>query len=78
LTALDATTTGAALVNEYFAERRRELAFEGHRLFDFTRRGLDVLKPAGSVVEFEDFRVLANVPLAETQANVNLLQNPGY
>jgi starch-binding outer membrane protein, SusD/RagB family len=78
LTALDGATTGAALVTEYFAERRRELAFEGHRLFDFTRRGLDVLKPSGSVVEFEDFRVLANVPLAEVQANVNLRQNPGY
>ncbi len=78
LPALDGTTTGAALVTEYFAERRRELAFEGHRLFDFTRRGLDVQKPAGSVIEFEDFRVLANIPLVETQGNPNLRQNPGY
>jgi hypothetical protein len=78
LTALDGTTTGAALVTELFAERRRELAFEGHRLFDLTRRGLDVLKPGGNVIEYEDFRVLANVPLAEVQGNPNLEQNPGY
>lgn len=78
LTALDGTTTGAALVTELFAERRRELAFEGHRLFDLTRRGLDVLKPGGNVIEYEDFRVLANIPLAEIQGNVNLEQNPGY
>jgi starch-binding outer membrane protein, SusD/RagB family len=78
LVALDGATTGQALIDEYFAERRRELAFEGHRLFDFTRRGLDVLKPAGSVIEFEDFRVLANIPLVETQGNPNLEQNPGY
>jgi hypothetical protein len=75
---LDATTTGPALVTEMFAERRRELAFEGHRLFDLTRRGLDVLKPGGNVIEYEDFRVLANVPLAEVQGNPNLEQNPGY
>jgi len=78
LTALDGTTTGAALVTELFAERRRELAFEGHRLFDLTRRGLDVLKPGGNVIEYEDFRVLANVPLVEIQGNPNLEQNPGY
>ena len=66
------------MVTELFAERRRELAFEGHRLFDLTRRGLDVLKPGGNVIEYEDFRVLANVPLAEVQGNPNLEQNPGY
>lgn len=70
--------TGSVLRDEYFAERRRELAFEGHRYFDFTRRGLDIGKPAGSVIENDDYRVLANIPLAEVQANKNLEQNPGY
>jgi hypothetical protein len=70
--------TGAALRDEIYAERRRELAFEGHRWFDFTRRGLDVLKPDGTIIAKTDFRILANIPLAEVQANKNLEQNPGY
>ena len=70
--------TGAALRTEIFNERRRELAFEGHRWFDFTRRGLDVQKPDGSVIAYSDFRILANIPLGEVQANKNLEQNPGY
>ena len=78
LAALTGADTGAALVTEYFAERRRELAFEGHRWFDFTRRGLDVSKPAGSVIDNEDYRILANIPLVEIQGNPNLEQNPGY
>ena len=72
------TLTGVALLDAIYLERRRELAFEGHRLFDLTRRGLDVLKPGGNVIEYEDFRVLANVPLVEIQGNPNLEQNPGY
>lgn len=70
--------TGSTLRDEIFAERRRELAFEGHRWFDFTRRGLDVLKPDGTVIAKTDYRILANIPLAEVQANKNLEQNPGY
>lgn len=70
--------TGPALLTEIYNERRRELAFEGHRWFDFTRRGLDVQKPAGSVISYADFRILAPIPLSEVQANPNLIQNPGY
>jgi starch-binding outer membrane protein, SusD/RagB family len=70
--------SGEALRTEIFNERRRELAFEGHRWFDFTRRGLDVQKPDGTVISYSDFRILANIPLGEVQANKNLEQNPGY
>lgn len=79
-TGLSALTglTGSVLRDEIFAERRRELAFEGHRWFDFTRRGLDVPKPDGTIIARTDFRILANIPLGEVQANKNLEQNPGY
>lgn len=77
-TEIDATVTGAALEAAIFNERRKELAFEGHRWFDFTRRGIAVQKPAGSTISYDDFRILANIPLVETQANKNLQQNPGY
>lgn len=70
--------TGTALRDEIFNERRRELAFEGHRWFDFTRRGLAVQKPDGTIIAYTDFRILANIPLGEVQANKNLEQNPGY
>jgi hypothetical protein len=78
LSAAPGSLTGAALRDEIYAERRRELAFEGHRWFDFTRRGLDVLKPDGTIIAKTDFRILANIPLSEVQANKNLEQNPGY
>lgn len=77
-TPLDGTVTGAALIDELFLQRRLELAFEGHRWFDFTRRGLSVQKPSGLLIDYNDDRILANIPLAEVQANPNLQQNPGY
>lgn len=77
LTALTGLT-GTALRTEIFNERRRELAFEGHRWFDFTRRGIDVGKPGGNTISYQDDRILANIPLDQIQANANLKQNPGY
>lgn len=76
--AVGAGVTGTDLENRIFLERRRELAFEGHRLFDMLRRGQALTKPGGSTIAYDDFRVLANVPLTEVQANPNLEQNPGY
>jgi hypothetical protein len=75
------TATGAALINAIQDERRRELAFEGHRWFDLKRRGMDIVKPAyGSnpTVPFTDFRILAPLPNTQVQNNVQLKQNPGY
>jgi starch-binding outer membrane protein, SusD/RagB family len=70
--------TGTALLDAIIRERRMELAFEGHRWFDFTRRGVGVAKPNGSVIPMSDFRILAPLPLVDVQANRNLRQNPGY
>jgi len=68
---------GTALMTEILRQRRLELAFEGHRWFDLKRRGLDVVK-SPSTIAFSDFRILANLPIREIQANTNLVQNPGY
>ncbi|MCS6822365.1 MAG: RagB/SusD family nutrient uptake outer membrane protein [Microscillaceae bacterium] len=72
------TSSGPALLQEIYDERRREFAFEGHRWFDFTRRGLGVRKPDGSIIPFSDFRILPPIPLVDIQSNKNLVQNPGY
>lgn len=81
LAAYSAPPSGAALFNEIFDERRRELAFEGHRWFDLKRRAMDVPKPSSTFlapVTSNDFRILA--PLSDTQVENNPLlnQNPGY
>jgi len=75
------TATGAALLTAIQDERRRELAFEGHRWFDLKRRGMDITKPAfgnNATVPYADFRILAALPNAQVQNNSLLKQNPGY
>jgi starch-binding outer membrane protein, SusD/RagB family len=70
------------------AERRLELAMEGHRLFDLARHGLDVTNvfiPArgrnfndGNDITFGDYRYSLPIPNAEMNANPNMVQNEGY
>jgi starch-binding outer membrane protein, SusD/RagB family len=69
--------TGKALIDEIAAQRRIELAFEGHRFFDLKRRGLDIVKIPTNIA-YTDFRILAPIPLREIQANAALKQNVGY
>lgn len=73
----DASLTGQALIDEILLQRRLELAFEGHRFFDMKRLGMDIVKPSGNV-EFEEYRILASIPVTEIQRNKNLVQNFGY
>jgi starch-binding outer membrane protein, SusD/RagB family len=68
---------GEALLAEILLERRKELAFEGHRFFDLKRYGRDIIKQQGNV-PFTDFRILANIPQTEVDGNKNLDQNAGY
>ncbi len=73
--------SGNALLEEIYDERRRELAFEGHRWFDLKRRGMDVPKPEvnlNSLVPFDDVRILAPLSGTQVENNPNLDQNPGY
>jgi hypothetical protein len=80
----DVTASGAALVEEILLEKRLELAFEGHRLFELTRQKKGVVRvnctaPAGScTINYpSDFFVLP-IPIEEINANPNMTQNPGY
>ena len=73
--------SGPALIEAILDERRRELAFEGHRWFDLKRRGMDITKPAhggNPTVLYTDFRILAPLPSVHVQNNPELVQNPGY
>jgi hypothetical protein len=74
-----APVTKAALFNEIYLERRRELAFEGQGSLDFLRTGNDI--PAHSVVPLQkygsDYTVLP-IPKYDTDKNPNLQQNHGY
>ncbi len=79
LDAVPATTLGADLLTLIFNERRVELHLEGHRFFDFKRRGLNIPKPAGvPTLLYTDFRVLAPLPQAQVLLNPLIKQNPGY
>jgi starch-binding outer membrane protein, SusD/RagB family len=81
LAAYENPPSGAALLEEIYDERRRELAFEGHRWFDLKRRAMDVPKPLGPghfPVPWDDYRILADLSTTQVENNPNLEQNPGY
>jgi len=67
------------LLDSIMLERRIELAFEGHRIFDLKRKGSDILKDeSDDNLDWDDFRVVAKIPTVEIDVNTNLEQNPGY
>ncbi|RPE08585.1 RagB/SusD family nutrient uptake outer membrane protein [Chitinophaga lutea] len=70
--------TGDALTAAILRERRIELAFEGHRLFDLMRTGRDIVKSAATTIPNTDYKLVAPIPQAEVDVNKNLLQNPNY
>lgn len=81
------SSTGAALLNDIVNERRKELAFEGDRLYDLNRLKLPIVRadnpgaiPAPLTIPYPDNKRVAPIPLDEIQANPNLAgqQNPGY
>lgn len=74
---------GSVSLADIYQERRRELNFEGHELFDLarTQRSLSRTDYDGTVnqnVAFPDFRWAMAIPQTETDANVNMQQNDGY
>jgi len=75
------TLVGQDLIDLIMNERRVELGFEGHRLFDLKRNGLNIPKPAlygGTPLQFTDFRVLAPISIDEIRVTPGLEQNPNY
>jgi hypothetical protein len=75
-------------VTAILAERRVELAYEGHRYLDIRRTrnltGVGIVRdaidcPDGNCTLLpDDFRFNLPIPLAELNANDNMVQNPGY
>jgi len=86
--------SGEALLNEILKQRRLELAFEGHRLYDLKRLGLPIIRSgvygdnadgSGTPAPVNtrnlpgnDYRFTLPIPTAERQANPNFQQSPIY
>ncbi len=78
---LEAATT--VTLSNIYEERRRELCFEGHELFDLarTKRSLTRTDFDGSVnkdVPFPDYKWAMPIIQGELDANENMEQNDGY
>lgn len=85
-------SSGATLINDIITERRKELAFEGDRLYDLNRLKLPIARtantgaiPAGPGnanlnIPYPDPKRISPIPQAEIQANPGLAddQNEGY
>jgi hypothetical protein len=75
------TATGDALKTMVLTERRKELAFEGHRLFDLTRNKLSFTKYLSGrtiAIDKTDKRTILPIPQSEMNANKNMEQNDAY
>ncbi|UAM97706.1 RagB/SusD family nutrient uptake outer membrane protein [Polaribacter litorisediminis] len=80
LSALNTTTN---LLDEIFLERRRELAFEGHLLYDIMRFKKDVIRNKGCLANVCNLNYPSNffvlpIPQSSTELNENIQQNEGY
>ena len=83
------SSSGQALLDNILLERRKELAFEGHRYWDLVRNNLNVtrvdlandyLGNVTLILETSNFRRILPIPQGELDANPNIReqQNPGY
>lgn len=77
------TSTGEQLIQDILTERRKELAFEGHRFWTLQRLNLPITRsvknlPSAREIAVDNFRRLQPIPQAEIDANPNIEQNPGY
>lgn len=78
------TATGQALLDEIEKEKRIELMFEGHRLWDLMRKQRDLNRiqctapESACNVAYPNDRFILPIPQDELDANPNMTQNPGY
>jgi len=78
-----ATPLGSIAIADVYRERRMELCFEGHQMFDLARTGRSLTRTDfdGAVnkdIPFPDYRWAFPIPQQEMDANENMEQNPGY
>jgi len=76
-------STGATLLEDILTERRKELAFEGHRFHDLNRLKRTINRSndypaAARTIPYPFDRRLLPIPRAEIDANPSMVQNPGY
>lgn len=80
----EVTATGQDLLDEIEEEKRIELMYEGHRLWDLMRKKRDVVRndctaPAEvCTINYPSDRFVLPIPNPELNANPNIQQNPGY
>jgi hypothetical protein len=77
----NSTATGAALLDSIYLERRKELAFEGLRMFDMQRWKknivrTDPLTPDATTLTYPNDRAIAPIPPLD--AAMGIEQNPAY
>ena len=78
---VDVAQETGAIIDEVFDERRRELAFEGHRWFDLKRTYQDIRRPAETGLPSpsrDDDLILQSLPTTQVENIGPLEQNPGY
>ncbi len=72
----------AATLRGVFNERRKELAFEAHSIYDFARNGYSITRVDTdsplTEIPFPSYRWALPIPLSECEANHNMVQNEGY
>jgi len=78
----DGTISSNPVLNIVLDERRMELAFEGHRMFDQVRNKLNVDRRFAGVqyweiVKWDETRIQCPIPFDEVTAS-GIQQNPGY
>lgn len=66
-----------------FDERRKELFFEGHIVYDYARTGKDLVRTdfdgvINKDIKAGDYKWAMPIPKRELNANPNIIQNPGY
>ena len=78
------TSAGTQVLEDILTERRKELAFEGIRLWDLIRLGRSWTKVKNQnplvtiTVTPTNMALIYPIPVAEVNANKNVQQNPGY
>lgn len=75
------TRTSSIILSDISDERRRELCFEGHMLFDLARRKEalvrnDYVASSNQNIPFPDKKWAVPIPKSEMNANENMVQNP--
>ncbi|MCR8668014.1 RagB/SusD family nutrient uptake outer membrane protein [Aestuariibaculum sp. M13] len=76
-------TDTTTLLDDIFTERRKELAFEGHLLFDLARFKKDVNRNLGCIstvcgLSYPSNKYILPIPSSSTDLNENITQNEGY